>query len=195
MAEPALPIVRTVDEFLAWEERQAERYEFVGGVLRLMSGGTANHDLVGMNIGGALRAALRGGACFVHGSNLKIRSPDRAVMYPDVFVRCGENRGDAQVIDDPVLVVEVLSPSTQRDDLTLKRWAYQAIPTLQAILLVSARSAAIELAEREPDGSWRSRHYRGLDVAVPLAALGIELPAAEVYMGVDLEAKQPGAIE
>jgi Uma2 family endonuclease len=186
MAEPALPIFRSTDDFLAWEERQAERYEFVGGVLRLMSGGTANHDLVGMNIGGALRAALRGGTCFVHGSNLKIRSPDGASMYPDVFVRCGKNVGDAQVVDDPVVVVEVLSPSTQRDDLTLKRWAYQAIPSLQAILFVSAQSAAVELAEREPDGSWRSRHYRGLDVSVPLAALAVELPAAEIYMGVDL---------
>ena len=70
MAELAVPIFRWTDEFLAWEERQAERYEFVGGVLRLMSGGTANHDLVGMNLGGALWAALRGGPRFVHGSNL-----------------------------------------------------------------------------------------------------------------------------
>ena len=193
MAEPALPIFRTVDEFLAWEERQAERYELVGGVLRLMSGGTANHDLVAMNLARCLGNALAGRPCFVHGSNLKVRSPEGASMYPDVFVRCGSNRGEAQVVDDPVLVVEVLSPSTQRDDLTLKRWAYQAIPTLQAILLVSAQAAAIELAEREPDGSWRSRHYRGLDATVPLAALGIELPAAEVYMGVDLETQQLGA--
>ncbi|MGE3293174.1 MAG: Uma2 family endonuclease [Geminicoccaceae bacterium] len=188
MAEPALPIFHSIDDFLAWEEQQAERYELVGGVLRLMSGGTANHDLVGMNIARCLGNALTGRPCFVHGSSLKVRSPDRALMYPDVFVRCGENRGDAQVVEDPVLVVEVLSPSTQRDDLTLKRWAYQAIPTLQAILLVSAQAAAIELAVREPDGSWRSRHYRGLDAVVPLAALGIELPGAEVYLGVDLGA-------
>ena len=188
MAEPALPIFRTVDEFLAWEEQQAGRYELVGGVLRLMSDGTANHDLVAMNLARCLGNALAGRPCFVHGSNLKVRSPDGAVMYPDVFVRCGANRGDAQVVDDPVLVVEVLSPSTQRDDLTLKRWAYQAIPTLQAILLVSAQAAAIELAEREPDGSWRSRHYRGLDASLPLAALGLELALAEVYAGADLGA-------
>ena len=189
MAEPALPIFRTVDEFLAWEERQAERYELVGGVLRLMSGGTANHDLVAMNLARCLGNALAGRPCFVHGSNLKVRSPEGASMYPDVFVRCGSNRGEAQVVDDPVLVVEVLSPSTQRDDLTLKRGVYQPTPTLQAILLVSAQAAAIELAEREPDGSWRSRHYRGLDATVPLAALTIELPAAEVYAGADLGAR------
>lgn len=189
MAERALPIFRSTDEFLAWEERQAERYELVGGVLRLMSGDTANHDLVAMNVARCLGNALAGGPCFVHGSNLKVRSPERAVMYPDVFVRCGANRGDAQVVDDPVLVVEVLSPSTQRGDLTLKRWAYQAIPTLQAILFVAADAAAIELSEREPDGSWRSRHYRGLEATVPLTALGVELPAAEIYMGADLGTK------
>ena len=189
MAEPALPIFHSTDDFLAWEKRQVERYEFVGGVLRLMSGVTANHDLVAMNVARSLGNALAGGPCFVHGNNLKLRSPESALMYPDVFVRCGENRGDAQVVDDPILVLEVLSPSTERDDLTLKRWAYQAIPTLQAILFVSAQTAAIELAEPEPDGSWRSRYYRGLDAMVPLAALGIELPAAEVYMGVELGAE------
>jgi Uma2 family endonuclease len=186
MAEPALPIFRKVDEFLDWENRQPERYEFVGGVLRLMSGGTASHDLVAMNLARVLGNALAGRPCFVHGSNLKVRSPEGASMYPDVFVRCGSHRGQAQVVDDPIVVVEVLSPSTQRDDLTLKRWAYQAIPSLQAILFVSAQTAAVELAEREPDGSWRSRHFRGLDATVPLAALAVELPAAEFYMGADL---------
>jgi Uma2 family endonuclease len=107
-------------------------------------------------------------------------------MYPDVFVRCREYRGDVQVVDDPVLVVEVLSPSTPRDDLTLKRWAHQGSPTLRAILFVSADAPGIELAEREPDGSWRSRDYRGLDVSVPIAALGVELPSAQIYDGVDL---------
>ena len=70
-----------------------ERYEFVGGVLTLMAGGTENHDLISANAIGALYNRLRGSPCRVHGSNLKVRSPSGAIMYPDAFVRCGPGRG------------------------------------------------------------------------------------------------------
>lgn len=187
MAEPALPICRTVDEFLAWEERQEERYEFVGGVITLMAGGTENHDLIGINAAAALNQRLRGTPCRVHGSNLKVRSPAGAVMYPDAFVRCGPGRGGRTVVDDPVLVVEVLSPRTQQADLTPKRWAYQAIPTVQAILFVAADEARVEVASRAPDGRWVSEFRVGLEASIPLESLSIELPLAELYAGADLE--------
>ena len=145
MAEPALPIFRTVDEFLAWEERQEERYEFVGGAVTLMAGGTENHDLIGSNAIGALYDRLRDSPCRAHGSNLKVRSPAGALMYPDAFVRCGPGQARRTVVDDPVLVVEVLSPGTRQADLTEKRWAYQAIETLQLILFVAADKPRVEL--------------------------------------------------
>ena len=188
MAEPALPILRTVDEFLAWENQQAERYEFVGGVLTLMAGGTENHDLVGSNIIGTLFQRLRGTPCRVHGSNLKVRSPAGASMYPDAFVRCGPADGERTVVGDPVVVVEVLSPTTQQADLTRKRWAYQAIDTLQAILFIAADEPRVELASRGPDGTWLSRFIVGLEGEVPIGALSIALPMGEIYAGVDLGA-------
>jgi Uma2 family endonuclease len=176
MAEPALPIFRTVDDFLMWEERQEERqeerYEFVGGVLTLVAGGTENQDLIGVNAIGILHALLRGSPCRVHGSQLKVRSPARAIMYPDAFVRCGPLQGERTVVDDPVLVVEVLSPRTQQGDLTRKRWAYQAIPAMQAVLFVAADEPRVELVMRGPDGTWVSRFCAGLEDAVPPPALG-----------------------
>lgn len=186
MGEPALPIFRDVDEFLAWEGRQEERWEFVGGVPTMKAGGTENHDLVGMNAALALGNRLAGTPCRVHGSNLKVRSAVGASMYPDAFVRCGPGRADRTVVDDPVVVVEVLSPRTRQADLTRKRWAYQAIPSMQAILFIAADEPRLELAVREPDGSWRSRFYTGLEAVVPLAALDIELPMVELYAGADL---------
>lgn len=188
MAEPAWPIVRTVDEFLAWEERQEERYEFVGGVITLMAGGTENHDLIGVNATSALNQRLRGSPCRVHGSNLKVRSPAGAVMYPDAFVRCGPGQALRTVVDDPVLVVEALSPGTQQADLTEKRWAYQAIETLQAILFVAADKPRVELATRGPEGSWVSRHFIGPETTIPLDFLRIDLPLADLYAGADLAA-------
>lgn len=188
MAEPAWPIGRTVDEFLAWEEGQEERYEFVGGVITLMAGGTENHDLIGVNATSALNQRLRGSPCRVHGSSLKVRSPAGAVMYPDAFVRCGPGQALRTVVDDPVLVVEVLSPGTQQADLTEKRWAYQAIETLQAILFVAADKPRVELATRGPEGSWVSRHFIGPETTIPLDFLRIDLPLADLYAGADLAA-------
>jgi Uma2 family endonuclease len=187
MGEPALPIFHDMDAFLAWEEYQPERYEFVGGVTSRKTGSTENHDLVGVNAAAALHQRLRGSSCRVHGSNLKVRSPAGAIMYPDAFVRCGPAQGGRTVVDDPVIVVEVLSPGTQQADLTRKRWAYQAIPSLEAILFVAADEVRVELAVRGPDGTWISRHHAGLEAVLPLAALDIELQLADLYAGAALE--------
>lgn len=188
MAEPALPIFRTVGDFLTWESQEPQRYEFVGGVLTLMAGGTENHDLIGINIAAILNQRLRGTPCRVHGSNLKVRSPASAIMYPNAFVRCGPASGDRTVVSDPVLIVEVLSPTTQQADLTRMRWAYQAIDTLQAMLFVAADEARVELFSRASDGVWLSRFIVGPDGEVPLDALGVVLPMAELYAGADLGA-------
>jgi Uma2 family endonuclease len=109
-------------------------------------------------------------------------------MYPDAFVRCGPGQADRTVVEDPVVVIEVLSPSTQQGDLTRKRWAYQAIQTMQAILFVGADEHRVELAVHGPDGTWLSRFFTGLEATVPLTALGVELPLAELYAGTDLGA-------
>lgn len=188
MAEPALPILRSVEEFLDWEIRQPERYEFVGGVLTMMAGGSENHDLIGSNAIGLLFERLKGGSCRVHGSNLKVRSPARAIMYPDAFVRCGPAVGGRAVVDDPVVVIEVLSPTTQQADLTRKRWAFQDIVTLRAILFVAADEPRVELSVRGAGGAWVSTFVTGLDAEVPLDALGLTLPMVELYAGADLDA-------
>lgn len=94
MPATALQAPLTLDAFLEWEERQTERYELVGGIVRMMAGGTEDHDRIGLNIAAALRTRLRGTPCYAHGSNLKVLSREAgASMYPDVFVRCGGRDG------------------------------------------------------------------------------------------------------
>ena len=116
--------------FVAWENRRKARYDLIAGEVRLMAGGSRAHDLVAGNILSALHIALRGTGCDVHGSNLKIVSPAGMVTYPDVFVRCGPLADEAIECRDPLVVFEVLSPSTRSEDLVRKRWGYQAIPSL-----------------------------------------------------------------
>ncbi|MCE3249429.1 MAG: hypothetical protein K0R41_3254 [Geminicoccaceae bacterium] len=127
MASTALKAPATLEEFLAWEEQQPERYEFLDGVVRMMTGGTEDHDRLSVNLIALLRNALRGGPCSVHASNLKIVSrAGNASMYPELFVRCGPREGKRTRIEDAIVAVEVLSRRTAKDDLTRKRRAYTA---------------------------------------------------------------------
>jgi Uma2 family endonuclease len=174
--------IGSVDEFLHWEEQQHERFEFVGGVVRLMAGGTEAHDRIAVKLILALGSRLRGTPCSVHGSNLKVVSRSAgAVMYPDVFVRCGERGSRRTVIDDPLVVFEVLSEGTARHDLIRKRIACEAIPSLRRIVYVAADEARVDMRVRDGAGHWLDENVQGLGAALALPELGIEVPLAEIY--------------
>jgi Uma2 family endonuclease len=113
--------------------------------------------------------------------NLKILSPAGMVTYPDVFVRCGPLADEAIECRDPLVVFEVLSPSTRSEDLVRKRWGYQAIPSLAHLVYVDAARVRIEIATRAPDGRWWSVFLDRLDDLLGLEALGIELAVREIY--------------
>jgi Uma2 family endonuclease len=172
--------------FLAWENRRVARYELVGGEVRMMAGGSRAHDLVAMNLIALLRPFARRHGCDLHGSNLKVISPVGLVAYPDLFIRCGPLADEATECDDPVLVVEVLSPGTRGEDLVRKRWGYQAIPSLRQLLFVDTARRQAEIVTRVDDESWRSVLVENGGAAISLTALGAELPLAEVYSGTGL---------
>lgn len=188
MAEPALATPTTLPDFLAWEERQHGRYELAAGVVRLMSGGTGDHDQIAVNIASALRARLRGTGCYAHGSNLKVVARAAgAVLYPDAFVRCGEPIGRGTTADDPVVVFEVLSESTARHDLTRKKLAYKTIPSLRLIAYVSPDEPRVDVVRRRPDGTWDDGEpTEGLAAELPLAEIELSLPMAEIYEDTDV---------
>lgn len=183
----------TLEAFLAWEERQQERFELVGGVVRLMAGGTEGHDRIGINILTALRTRLRGTPCSVHGSNLKVLSrSSNASMYPDLFVRCGPRDDRRTTTEDPVVVFEVLSESTAKHDLTRKRLAYEEVPSLRRLIYVATDEARLYVRVRGADGIWRDETVGGLDRALPLPELDLALPLAEIYEDTEL-ALEPAA--
>ena len=169
------------DACLDWEQHQAERYELVDGQVRLMVGGTIGHNDITDNIHAALRTRLRGTPCRARAVQTRVRAADEHYVYPDVVVSCTPRRPDELFIDDPVVVIEVLSPSTAHYDQTEKRWVYQAIPSLRQLVYVSPNEAKLELVTREPDNSWRSIFITGLDTDLALASLDLTLPMAEIY--------------
>jgi Uma2 family endonuclease len=182
MASTALKAPATLDEFLAWEEQQRERYEYLDGVVRMTTGGTEDHDRLSVNLIRPLANALRGGPCSVHASNLKVVSrAGSASIYPELFVRCGSCEGKRTRIEDVVVAVQVLSPSTANDDLTRKRRAYTALPTMRVVVYASQDEPRLDLVRRRPDGRFDDEVVEGLDRVLELSEIGVRLPMVEIY--------------
>jgi Uma2 family endonuclease len=130
---------------------------------------------------------LRGSPCRVRVADLKVPTPDGRSFYPDVFVSRTRRRPGETVVDDPAVVVEVLSPCTQGYDRGEKRDLYRTIPSLMHHVLISQNRPEVEVTSRAPDGRWSDpAPVRGLDATLRLGALGIDLPLAEIYADVEL---------
>jgi Uma2 family endonuclease len=177
-----------VQGFLAWEARQKLRHELIDGVVYLMAGGTRAHDLIATNVIRVIGNGLVGTPCQVHGSNLKIRSPAEAVVYPDAFVRCGPIADEVTVVDDPVLVVEVLSRRTRPYDMFGKLLAYYAIPSLRHLLMVEPGQVTVRLETRQAGGGWLVRLFQRLEEVVEIDEPRLSLPLREIYAGTALAA-------
>lgn len=171
----------TVAEFVAWEERQVERYEFVDGIVRMMTGGTAAHSTIITNIVVALKGALRGGPCRPFVDTPKVVTAF-ASLYPDVAVVCQPVEPDRTTLDAPTVIIEVVSPSTEGEDRGGKWAAYQTLPSLAHYLLVDQKETRVELFTRDGAG-WRFQVFTGLNAVVELSEVGAALPLAEIYDG------------
>ena len=178
-ARPTPPEPWTVEEFLAWEREQEERYEYIGGVIRMMVGGTLDHNTIAGNVFSGLRTQLRGGPCRAFMEAVKVVSAG-ATMYPDVVATCAPGSGQSDVVPEPEVVVEVLSRSTQGFDRGPKLDAYQQIPSLKQYVLIAQDEIRVSVYEREV-GGWRYRVLQELDASLGFAVGGAAVNLAEIY--------------
>ena len=148
-------------EYLASERDQDEKHDWYEGEVFAMSGGTLRHASLGANVSRELGNALRGGACRVLSADAKVVAHiDKHYVYPDVTVVCGPPQtlpGSKDVLDNPSVVVEVLSASTESYDRGLKWRSYQRIPSLTDYLLVSQSAVRIEHFQRNSVDTWTYR--------------------------------------
>jgi Uma2 family endonuclease len=176
----------TLDEFVAWEERQELRYEYDGFVARAMTGGTLAHSTIQANLLRALGNTLRGGPCRAHGSELKVRT-DSSVRYPDALVTCSRGDPRSTFAPDPVVLFEILSRSTARSDLGAKNVEYQTLPSLRRYAVLHQSVAAAEVFLRDYDGEW-AHEFVGAEGRLAMPEIGVTLPLAEIYEGVEFAA-------
>ena len=145
----------TLAEYLEWEERQPERHEFYRGEIYLMVGGQRAHFRIIVNLTRHLDTHLDDSPCQVFCEGMKVQIADDTVLYPDVFVTCAERfKPDDQVVRDPILVVEVLSPSTQAYDRSQKFALYRRLESLREYALIDPDTRRVEVIRLGDDGLW-----------------------------------------
>lgn len=177
----------SVEEYFRLEENNPDtRYEYLDGYVYMMSGGSANHATISGNIYAILKSLLRGGPCRAYNSDMKVRVSEKRYFHPDVTVSCdARDRGTADFIQSPRLVVEVLSPSTEAFDRGRKLQCYTACPTIEEYLLVDSRSMRIEIYRKEQK-KWTYEAFETGD-EVNLASLGVHFPLIDAYEDVVFE--------
>lgn len=176
----------TFEEYVELVEEKSMKLEFLDGQIWAMSEGTPEHAGVTANVAALLAAALRDQPCRVFSPDLRVRSKATGLAtYADVTVVCGRLELDPDdpkkhTALNPVVLVEVLSPSTEEYDRGEKLAHYMTIPSLREVILVAWDRREVEVVRREPDGSW-SRRCAKDDDAATVAALDCALPLAEIY--------------
>jgi len=186
----AVPKPMSLDEFIVWEERQEQRYEFDGVTVEAMTGGTWNHGGIQSNLIAALHPRLRGGPCRVVGEIVKIRTAN-SVRYPDAMVICAPVEGRATWTSEPTIIFEILSPSTARKDLGAKNAEYQMLETLRRYIVLHQNVAAAEVFFRDEENGWQ-HEFIVADGLLALPEIGVTLPLAECYEGIDLSSSNGG---
>jgi Uma2 family endonuclease len=173
--------------YLEWEARQPARSEYLRGEALAMVGARRRHVLVAMNLGFALRQHLRAAAwqVFIADMKLRVEAVD-AFFYPDVVVTCDpRDAGDEdRFVAHPKLVIEVLSESTAAFDLGVKLDAYRLLDTLVEYAVVDPDRFIGHVYRRGAEGRW-SLHDAAAGEPLRLESVGIDLPHAEVFAGVD----------
>ncbi len=177
----------TMAEFLAWEEQQTDRHEFYRGETFAMVGGTARHNRVILNLAGRLGDHLDGTPCQVFAESVKVGLAE-GYLYPDVMVTCGKaEAGDEQVITDPKLVIEVLSPSTTGYDKRDKFILYRSLPSLREYVLIDPAKRYVEVYTLADAGAWLFTDQT-LAGELTLSSIACKLPLDSVFKGVEADA-------
>src|SRR5271165_3589388 len=172
-------------EFLEWEERQELRYEFDGVEPSAMAGATATHSDIQRNLTIAVGSRLRGKPCKFHGSDLKILVGENSCRYPDGMVVCSPVAPNATTVPDPVVIFEVLSPSTAAKDRIVKAREYQATPSVKRYVMLEQARIGATVHVRAQDG-WSVLILKDDDI-LAMPEIGLEIPLAEFYEGLAFE--------
>jgi Uma2 family endonuclease len=176
----------TREQFFAWAQRQDARYEFDGFQPVAMTGGTLGHNRMTNNIHRALFAALRGSGCEPFGPDAGVATIGDVVRYPDVVVTCTKTPGTSLLIENPVVIFEVVSPTSGRTDRIIKLREYGTVPSIRRYVILEYSGIGLTVFERStPDEGWRATALAAEDI-LRMPEICIEIPVTQFYENIDL---------
>jgi len=173
----------SVEEYLAGELLADTKHEYIDGDVYAMAGASKNHQSIAGNVLAEIRQHLKNTHCRPFGSDVKVKVGNQ-FFYPDVMVVCEDKTDNPYYTESPILLVEVLSKSTRRTDETIKRTAYQSLPSVQEYVLIEQDFVDVEVCRRS--SGWVSNHYF-LGDDVWFESLDFNVEVEEIYRWVDNE--------
>lgn len=180
----------TVEEYLRFEKESREKHEYFKGEIVAMARVSARHNVIFSNLFGELGYRLKGGPCKPYGSDLRIHIPENTLFtYPDISIICGEivpSEIDVDTAILPIVLIEILSPSTKDYDRGGKFRMYRDIPALKEYVLIDSESTSIEVFRVNRQGNWELEEHRSIEHSLIIRTVDVSLPLNEIYEGTKL---------
>jgi Uma2 family endonuclease len=182
----------TPEQYLEIERAAGFRSEYWNGEMYAMAGARRAHNLIGVNVTSSLGLQLRSRRCENYANDMRVRTSSNLYTYPDAIAVCG----DPQFLDDredtllnPSLIVEVLSPSTERYDRGLKFEQYRTIESLRDYLMLACDRMHAELFTKDTNGKWQLSEWRDPRDIVLIESIDCKLLLADLYDKVEFPAE------
>ena len=183
MAEAEKLLFMKPAEYIEFEKKAEHRHEFVNGLITAMAGASRQHNLLTLAFASMLRAHLRGSGCHVFASDMKVDASHKGnalFYYPDIMVSCTRDHSNKFVETNPLVIAEVLFPTTEARDRIEKLRAYTSIPGLQEYILVSQDKIAIDLYQKIGN-DWEIHRLNGEQQELHLASIDYTAKLKEIY--------------
>ncbi len=193
LQEPAIAYSKqkmTIEEYLEFENAATEKHEYYQGEIFAMSGAKLAHNEIVVNTLSSIKQFLKGKSCKPYGSDLRIYIEKNTLFtYPDISVFCGEVltlNDDQWNALNPVIIIEVLSPSTKNYNRGTKFKLYREIPTLKEYVLIDSETINVEIFAVNPEGYWELREYKDINDTVEISHIAMQLSMEDIYSGTEL---------
>ncbi len=175
----------TAAEYLAMEKEADTKHEFFQGEIFAMAGASITHVIISTNLIVQIASKLKGNPCQPYGSDMRIHIPENTLFtYPDISIICGEvipSRDDEDTAIEPVVLIEILSPSTKNYDRGGKFKLYRDIPSLKEYILVDSEVIGIEAFRLNAGGHWELEEYKTENSVLAINTVSLSIPVREIY--------------
>lgn len=173
------------EDYLVFERESEFRHEYYRGEIFQMSGASREHNIIVFNLANQIGSQLRGKNCEGYANDMRVHTSITGLYtYPDLVIVCGEPEfldSEFDTLLNPIVLIEVLSPSTADYDRGKKFWHYQSIESLREYLLIAQDEMKIEHLIKQADGRWSVSEYASSDEKFELPSIEITLETSEIY--------------